>query len=282
MRTTPAERQHYEIRERWDLDEMRRTESARLKVVAGFVPEGVRSLLDAGGANGLFAEELQRARPDIGRVVCLDRSAAALKAGSGPRVQSSLEALPFSDGTFDAVTVLEVLEHLPAPVFSVALEELARVAGGWLLVAVPFRQDLERMLVTCPACLARFNPYFHVRSFDKRRLRTLFDRAGWECVRIGFEGSSETLVGSGPLVRLFSRRQTTQSPFRFPIPCPVCSESLPAAASPNPGTSCAGDRPSPLRRAVRRVWPRRVVPARAVALYRPVPAASGHPSGARA
>ena len=53
-----------------------------------------------------------------------------------------LEELPWEDGTFDLITCLDVIEHVPDDV--AALAELRRVCrpGGWLLVTVPAYQAL--------------------------------------------------------------------------------------------------------------------------------------------
>lgn len=52
-------------------------------------------------------------------------------------LNASAEALPFADGTFDAVVMSEILEHLPDPVK--ALQEARRLLAptGLLLVTVP-------------------------------------------------------------------------------------------------------------------------------------------------
>ncbi len=53
------------------------------------------------------------------------------------------ENLPFAAGEFDLVTAIEVLEHVPDPVHTLA--EMARCAERHLLVSVP-REPLWRML----------------------------------------------------------------------------------------------------------------------------------------
>ncbi len=45
------------------------------------------------------------------------------------------EKLPFPDSTFDLVTCIEVLEHVPRP--EVVMAEMARVASGRVLLSVP-------------------------------------------------------------------------------------------------------------------------------------------------
>jgi ubiquinone/menaquinone biosynthesis C-methylase UbiE len=54
-----------------------------------------------------------------------------------------LTSLSYEDGTFDAVSCISVLEHIPAPKDRQALSELFRVlkGGGLLVVTVDFRPD---------------------------------------------------------------------------------------------------------------------------------------------
>ena len=60
-------------------------------------------------------------------------------AGSGPatRVTGDARALPFQNGSFDAVVCLDVIEHIPPADRARVLGELRRVCAGRLLVACP-------------------------------------------------------------------------------------------------------------------------------------------------
>jgi 2-polyprenyl-3-methyl-5-hydroxy-6-metoxy-1,4-benzoquinol methylase len=53
------------------------------------------------------------------------------------RVANLFAGLPWSDGAFDLVTALEILEHLPPDRVPDALAELARVCGGYLYATIP-------------------------------------------------------------------------------------------------------------------------------------------------
>jgi ubiquinone/menaquinone biosynthesis C-methylase UbiE len=104
--------------------------------------------LDVGAGVGRVAIRLA---PGLGRLACVDlapgmldrlRSNAA-RAGLGnvDPFRSRSDALPFASASFDAAVCLGLLEHLPRPVQSATLAEIARVLrpGGlfWLVLNNP-------------------------------------------------------------------------------------------------------------------------------------------------
>ena len=53
------------------------------------------------------------------------------------RVGNLFAGLPWADGTFELVTALEILEHLPPGQVPAALSELRRVSSGFLYATIP-------------------------------------------------------------------------------------------------------------------------------------------------
>jgi len=89
---------------------------------------------------------------------------------AGVDVQADITALPFEDGTFDAILCSHVLEHVDDD--RSAMSELARVLrpGGWLLVLVPLdlnrEQTYEDPSVVAPRDREReFLQHDHVRLY---------------------------------------------------------------------------------------------------------------------
>jgi len=108
---------------------------------------GPASLLDIGSGRGTFLWPLLAAFPHL-PVTAIDanpqRAAllAAVQRGGVERLTARCQnatRLPFADSTFDAVTLLEVLEHIPDA--QSALAEAVRVCRRVLLLSVPSRPD---------------------------------------------------------------------------------------------------------------------------------------------
>lgn len=165
MKTNPS-LHLFELPALWDREAWLTNQEnhARFEVAAASIPVGVKSLLDVGTGNGLFLSCLESKNVQF-VLTGLEPSLAGASARLCRAVVhvGSGDAIPFADGSFDVVTALEVLEHLPCGVFESCLRELSRVALMYILVTVPYRDSLWK--ITCQQCGCKFNPYYHVRSF---------------------------------------------------------------------------------------------------------------------
>ncbi|MFD9940981.1 class I SAM-dependent methyltransferase [Nonomuraea sp. NPDC059023] len=155
-------------------------------------------------AGALYVRLAERLRPfarvlDVGcgdgnlraespQVVGLDGSMTMLRAHPAPRVLGEAAALPFRDGSFDAVTAVNMLYHLPDPLL--AIREARRVLrpGGLFVAVTPSRADSPELAAVwrpaattfdaeeAPALVGEVFERVEVESWDAP-LVTLGDRA---------------------------------------------------------------------------------------------------------
>jgi 2-polyprenyl-3-methyl-5-hydroxy-6-metoxy-1,4-benzoquinol methylase len=95
-----------------EAENWRRTFRDRL----GDLPAMPGRLLDVGAATGFFVEQAREVGWDAVGVEPSEWAAAYARNELGVEVRTgTLEAMRFPDGTFDVVTLWEVIEHLPDP-----------------------------------------------------------------------------------------------------------------------------------------------------------------------
>jgi SAM-dependent methyltransferase len=157
-------------------------------------------VLDAGCGSGRTLEDLV----DYGTVsgLELDPDAAEFAAarGCGEVKQGSLEHLPWDAGTFDLITCLDVIEHVPDD--RGALSELRRVSkpGGWLLLTVPAYQALWSLHDAAN---------HHYRRYSRASLRRVAVEAGWRLTRM--TSFNSLLLPVAAAVRLAQRQRRPDS-----------------------------------------------------------------------
>jgi 2-polyprenyl-6-hydroxyphenyl methylase/3-demethylubiquinone-9 3-methyltransferase len=166
---------------------------------------GEGRVLDVGCGDGTFAARLA----GLGtRVTGLDPAPAALVRAREAHPDIDWVApgeegrLPFADASFDLVTCVSVLQHVPDT--QSLLSEMRRVLGadGLVAIAVPFHGRLKNVLVSLGAFERHFDPLEPVlRFYTARSLRTLLEDFGFERVEVGVRGGApflrETLMGVG-------------------------------------------------------------------------------------
>ena len=150
----------------------------RVKAVMGFLL-GVqpRSLLDVGSGRGVFLFPFLRAFPKV-PVTSLDilEKRVAMLAAIHDGGVDNLTALNASicdwdapEASFDVVTLLEVLEHIPD--VAAAVGNAVRLARRYVVATVPSKRD---------------NNPEHIHLLTKPVLTELFNRAG--CKDLRFDG----------------------------------------------------------------------------------------------
>lgn len=116
----------------------------RYRLIYDWIPAGAERVLDVGCGNGLFTQWLGRKARFVAGT---DHNAGQIRqaregARGGVFVVAEGERLPFATGSFDAVVMSDVLEHMRDD--REALREAWRVLtpGGRLLISLPNRGPL--------------------------------------------------------------------------------------------------------------------------------------------
>jgi SAM-dependent methyltransferase len=138
---------------------------------------GRMRILDIGCGGGAGLVVFSR----LGRVIGLDRSEEALRLsrlrGNFPLVGAAAERLPLLDDSVDAVTALDVFEHIRDDASAAA--EIARVCnpGGLAIITVPAYQSLWS---------EHDEALDHVRRYRAAQVRRLMERAGMQVLALSY------------------------------------------------------------------------------------------------
>jgi ubiquinone/menaquinone biosynthesis C-methylase UbiE len=138
------------------------------------VPPSVKRVLEVGVGMGHGVRHLLERFPNLEiygtdiSAEAVERAAAAFK---GHFAVAQLGDLPWNGLRFDAILMLEVLEHVEAPrTFNVLRWVHALLAdAGSLILSVPLESvtDLMRSQFLCPHCGKYVNPNGHLRSYSE-------------------------------------------------------------------------------------------------------------------
>jgi SAM-dependent methyltransferase len=211
-----------------EMSEVRRSakEQARTGDLMALVLPGLSNALDVGARDGYLSRLLAER---VSEVVALDLEEPQFRFDRVACVKGDVTALQFDDRAFDLVLCAEVLEHVPA--LDRAAAELARVTRRYLVVGVPYRQDIRVGRTTC-SCGAKNPPWGHVNSFDESRLSGLFP--GLRVARKSFVGSSRATT-NGLAAALMDFAGNPFGTYEQDEPCVKCGQRIP----PPPGRSLA-------------------------------------------
>ena len=156
-----------------DLTEYRASELERTRIadLMDLVPGPMESVLDAGARDGFISKLLTQ---HFSSVTALDLDLPQIDDRRVKCVKGDVTRLQFPDASFDLVLCAEVIEHIPPSLLAQVCDELSRVASKFVLIGVPYKQDLRVGRTTCYTCGKKNPPWGHVNSFDEDRLIKLF------------------------------------------------------------------------------------------------------------
>ena len=140
-------------------------------------------VLDIGARDGYVADKLTGI---FSKVTAIDLEKPAFELTNVVVLQGDVTCLEFPDDEFDVVLCAEVLEHLPKDALANACREISRVCKGYIVIGVPYRQDIRVGRTKCSHCGCINPPWGHINSFDESRLEQLF--LGTKCISTTYVG----------------------------------------------------------------------------------------------
>ena len=165
---------------------------------------GARRVLDLGCGNGTFTARIVEAGYEV---VGLDASASGIKIATrlvpaGTFLEGSLEhALPQPlRGQFDAVTAVEVIEHLPMPGVLCARAKEALRPNGQFIVTTPYHGYVKNLALAVTGQLDRhWQPWRdggHIKFFSRATVTELIHREGFDVTAFARVGRIPILAKS--------------------------------------------------------------------------------------
>ncbi len=150
----------------------------------GLVPKTARRIMEIGPGVG-HSIPLLRERCPSADYYAADLSEKTVERLAerhrGTFAVAAIEDLPWKHVTFDAILMLEVLEHVEAPrtfrVLSALRERLSE--NGVLILSVPLREDLRRSYFVCAHCGQQMHQIGHVRSYTPELLHAELRLSGF-------------------------------------------------------------------------------------------------------
>jgi len=151
----------------------------RIKTAFKFLPRSAKKVLDIGAGNG-FVEELLVSNKNI-RIFGNDISASAVKnlknKFKGQFHKESIYKMRYPKKSFDAIFMLEVLEHIaPSKVFNVLkkVKEMLKKKGSFI-ISIPTNEGLEKK---------KDNLSGHLRTYTENLIRAELKIAGFKVVKL--------------------------------------------------------------------------------------------------
>ena len=146
-------------------------EVIRIQQTLEMIPSDVASILEVGCGDGRVTNSICHKYKLTG----IDIDKERIKSFQGTNIIANISQLPFKDSKFDLVLAAEILEHLPEKIFVAALNEIYRVSKKYVLITVPFEEVLSAQWLKCSKCGHIFHAWGHLRRFDLRMLKNLFE-----------------------------------------------------------------------------------------------------------
>jgi len=142
-----------------------------------------RRILDVGAGGGFFVKAARHVGFEAEGVELSAEAAAYGRNVLGVPVQTGVfQNVDYPPASFDAVVMLDTLEHLQDPLADLIKARTALKPGGRLVLHTPDLRSLSRLILG-PGW-AVFSPLEHVAYFRRKTLAALLRRAGFRIIGI--------------------------------------------------------------------------------------------------
>ncbi|MDQ5976293.1 MAG: hypothetical protein QG664_206 [Patescibacteria group bacterium] len=143
--------------------------------------KGVTDIIDLGFGDGFLLTELRKKNFNVSGIDFVEENVRITKEITklGERLKfGSVTDIPFADQSFNLAISTEMFEHLTPSDLETGLKEIHRILkpSGFLIVTVPYNEDLEKKRVCCPDCGCKFHLWGHQQSFNDANLSEKFSK----------------------------------------------------------------------------------------------------------
>lgn len=187
-----------------------------LRTLERRLPPARRRLLDVGAHAGRFIARARARGWQADGLELNPRTAAFAAAASGGTVsQANLFTFDARGSVYDAITLTDVLEHIPEPRAALQRVHDLLAPGGWVAIKVPngpvqILKENVRSVVQPGYRPTLADNLVHVNHFDVRSMREALERQGFSRVSVGV-GAPELPPGATAAAR--ARRLVRLSAF---------------------------------------------------------------------
>jgi SAM-dependent methyltransferase len=161
-----------------------RGEELKFKKVAQLIPEDSK-ILDIGCSYGKIVDFVGKRKKYVGIDFSQEKCMTIMRKGESSIITDVDKGLPFKDGSFSVVLLLDVIEHLISP-FKI-FEETNRVLedGGLVIISLPNPLSIK-MFITTFLSLPDYpkGPKDHLQAFTLVEIKNLFKYSGFELIKI--------------------------------------------------------------------------------------------------
>jgi ubiquinone/menaquinone biosynthesis C-methylase UbiE len=148
-------------------------------------PAEGRRLLDVGAYVGVFVEEALKTRWDAWGVEPSHWAAKYAQQRELNVVQGTLDDVPFKPESFDAITMWDVIEHVPDPKRMMAQSYELLKPGGWIAVHT---MDIDSLLAKLMGKRWPWLMEMHIVYFSRTTLSNMLESVGFNVAEVPAQG----------------------------------------------------------------------------------------------